>query len=397
MSITYSRYRTALTEPIIRPRFKLYTLYPDFSINMDISEYMIQGGSLSISYQNGCRRTASIPLMMTDEIRLNSNGDIWLNTLFRLDLGMEIDGEEIYFQGGVFIQKKPSMATNFSEAKFTLDLVDLYALFDGTISGTIGSDYFIERGTLVRTAITTILQSVGITMTPIIANTYMNKTITGDIRCAAGKNLSDIIEEIVKYCSGVFYFDATGRFHVDEGQFDLSDSTKGSEYDFNTDKLGYQGCTVTINKEKIINQVVVDGNSIDSGIADIAIHAVATNNDPTSEFCVKRMSLNPRIPVPITKYVSDNHITTQEEVTDRANYELRYNTILNKSYNFPSPYICDLREGTIVTLTDEKLKFDHERVLITGITIPLSTECKMSIQGSNTNEVNYQIVMNLNS
>lgn len=389
--ITYSQYRQALSSQIIKPRFKLYTLYPDFTIQDDLSDLMLQGGQLTISYAQGIRRTASVQIQNNSKFKLDPNGRLWLNTLFRIDLGLEINGEEIYFPNGVFVQKEPSLTSNFSESIFTLDLVDLFALFDGTVAGTLGTDYEVPSGSTVKSAIDGILNTVGITTTPIISNTYINQTLAGNVRHKAGDTMSQVLGDVVKFMSGLYYFDEMGRLCISEGQFDLLDSNKPSIWDFDTTKTNYGGCTVQYNRDKIYNMVVVDGNSLQNGDSGIAVRAIATNNDLTSPFCVVRLSPNPLSPYPVCKYISDNLISTTDQASARAEYELRYNSILNMGYQFNSSFMADLDVNTVVTITDPNLYFDHERCILTQIQIPFDLSGKISLTASNVNEVNYAI------
>ena len=75
---------------VVAPRYRIFVLYPDETINYEIPlEDILTGGSFSENYQNGQRRSLSFSLYNIDGKYTPSINTLWGGTRLRLELGME--------------------------------------------------------------------------------------------------------------------------------------------------------------------------------------------------------------------------------------------------------------------------------------------------------------------
>ena len=75
----------------IPPRYKIYVLYPDDTINYEIPlEDIKSGGSYSENYQDGQRRTLNFSLYNGHKKYTPNINTFWADTRIRLDLGIEM-------------------------------------------------------------------------------------------------------------------------------------------------------------------------------------------------------------------------------------------------------------------------------------------------------------------
>ncbi len=376
---------------MIYPRFKCVLLHSDNSDNIDVSEYMTRdNSSISIKFQNGLRRTCQIEFYndINHVLLANPNGIVWGNTKIKLYLGLDLDNNDknvVYFPAGVYVLKEPQFTSSFSSQTITYDGVDLFGMFDDTIAGVLSNNFIIDGDTLLSTATVQLLTGVGDSIHPIISNTYKStKLSSAQVKRVVGDKYSDIAGDIYKYQN--YYYDQDGTFRVDDGIYDIDDSTKGSVFDFSTDNdYQYFGCIRTDTFDLLKNDVIVDGNNLSE--SNVTIRGEAQNNNPVSPFCINRLSINPASPKPRVKYISDNNITDNQTATQKAQWELKRCMIAARKYTLYVSYIPHLDVNQVVTLTDPNLDFDHERMLITQLDIPISTDSKITITGSSVNEI----------
>ena len=80
-----------LKMPILKPRFRLFLLNPDETIDYEIPEkdIILNTGNYNENYQNGQRRSVNISLDNSDGKYTPNLNKIWVNNRFRLDIGID--------------------------------------------------------------------------------------------------------------------------------------------------------------------------------------------------------------------------------------------------------------------------------------------------------------------
>ena len=136
------------------PRYRIYVLYPDETINFEIPlSDIVEGGSYSENYQDGQRRSLSFQLY-NDQGKYTPNINMfWAGTRLRLDFGVEsFDGTTIWVQKGVFVVAKASVTQSQGEETVSIEASDKFALFENK-TGTLEMTYEVPVGMLIQDAI----------------------------------------------------------------------------------------------------------------------------------------------------------------------------------------------------------------------------------------------------
>ena len=157
-SISMSYLTDVLKRPTIKPRFRLFVLNPDETINYEIPEedIIINSGNFTENYQNGQRKSVNINLINVDGKYTPSINTIWVHDRFRFDIGLEFDGQVYWFPRGIYILGNPSADHQDSDKQVSLTLVDKFAVLEGK-SGTLEATYEIPAGSDIEQAIMGIL------------------------------------------------------------------------------------------------------------------------------------------------------------------------------------------------------------------------------------------------
>ena len=88
---TASQILEAIKAPNIIPRYRIFVLYPDETINYEIPIEDIQsGGSYSENYQDGQRRSLNFSLVNNDGKYLVGINKLWLNSLAHCEFESQI-------------------------------------------------------------------------------------------------------------------------------------------------------------------------------------------------------------------------------------------------------------------------------------------------------------------
>ena len=156
---TASQILEAIKAPNIIPRYRIFVLYPDETINYEIPIEDIQsGGSYSENYQDGQRRSLNFSLVNNDGKYLVGINKLWEGTRLRLDLGVQnYLGTTIWVEKGIFIITKANCSEDSNGNKITqITAGDKFMLFEGK-TGVLDDTTEIPIGSKIRDVITSIL------------------------------------------------------------------------------------------------------------------------------------------------------------------------------------------------------------------------------------------------
>lgn len=357
------------TKRIREPIYKIELLHKeDDAIIGEITSSVEDGsGSISISNQDGSRRSASFTL--------NNYRNQWqeyfkylsIGQRFKVSLGYKINGEEMWFPQGVFVYSDPSLRSEGSNTTISISGNDKWSLLDGTVGGILDATFQVPAGTSVGKFINDSLKLdiVKDYVTPNIDASVFNAMTTYDIIHSAGETIADVFLEVAANLSCYVYYDENGVFTM--RPFDY-DETLSPVYEYTYNDINYIGATKTLPISKIYNSVLVVSDNLQNSNAPIV--AMLDNNDVTD--------INSVVNGAIRKVynVTDNiaGIYTQKQADERARYELKKVACMQSTISLTTTPLYHMRENEIVTVTDPYLGCNAERFLISGINFNIGVD-----------------------
>ena len=378
-SISMSYLTDVLKRPTIKPRFRLFVLNPDETINYEIPEedIIINSGNFTENYQNGQRKSVNINLINIDGKYTPSINTIWVHDKFRFDIGLEFDGQVYWFPRGIYILGNPSADHQDSDKQVSLTLVDKFAVLEGK-AGTLEATYEIPVNSDIEQAIMGILtldngSGYPIDLKPIIYDRAfkglkMPYTLSKD----AGSTLGEMLLEIGTILNAEVYYNSQGNLcfiNINETTLDVQ---KASLWDYSDEDRDYSSATANYDFENAVNEVHVVGDNINNEI----FSAMAKNENPLSPLCIQRVGRR-------IEYINDSNIYSDDLAQQRADYELRKFGILKTTMNIQVSFNPLLFVNNLVTITDKYYNLVRERFLIQSISYPIGNESQMTISCSN--------------
>ena len=365
---------------IVAPRYRIFVLYPDETINYEIPlEDILTGGSFNENYQNGQRRSLSFSLYNIDGKYTPSINTFWAGTRLKLELGLErADGTIIWFQKGIFIVTKASPELSSDRAIVQINASDKFSLFEEK-TGTLTSTYTIEEGSEIEEVIKTIaLTDMGngspMDSKPIIYHSsFKNKKTEVEITKNAGDTLGSILLDLATQLSAEIFYNSMGNLTIvpiDEVTLDV---TKPIMFDYNFDNGELSNINFDFDLSSIINRIIVIGSSNNGGV----YRAVAVNDDAASPLCYQRIGYR------TGSIINDSNISNDILAEERAQYELRSQLILKSSLNMNVLYNPFLSVNNLISINCEFYHISHEKFLIQSLSYSLDYSGEMGITISN--------------
>ena len=336
----------------------------------------IIGGNITINRKNGTRRTCSVVLNNYDGAYIPDEYLFWINSKFKLSIGVLCDdGEYYYVPMGIFVTQNPLMDVGIGRTDtITISGTDKFSLLSGLNSGILGATYIISLGTNIPTAIRTILTTFNDTINPIIHSTYTSEVTPYTITEAYGKTSQNLLFQLQGMLSSNIYYDANGQLVFEP---DFNDAGKASEWDFEKGDFHYIGARYEPDYSSVKNKILVIGDNINGAIYD----AVAENTNLQSP--TRTQLIGEKLEI-----IEDSNIYTTALAQDRADYELKRKIAVYSGVSIESAIIFHLDVDKVITLTEDKLKFDKERFLIENINIPLGNSAsRMTIDVVKTSDL----------
>lgn len=378
MSLTISDYINHVkTSKSFHPICKVEMLDRDEHI---ISNYVFDGwriisGSLTVSQNNGVRRSCSLTLNNYDHYLDPSPDIIWINQKFALYLGFKINGEDFFIKQGVFVMDDPVMDKSGTVPVLKITSQDKWALLNGDLGGNLDATYIIPIGSSPNTALSTLLTVSAIDDPQgLIADAttevtpYLSQT---DIE----NSYADVALDLTTMLARNIYFDKSGHLNYRD---DIDDSLKPSLFDFNDgNTVQYLGGAQTFVYKNAYNIVRVIGNNINGHQAS----ATVRNENSASPLAIERIGEKAMKPI------KDNLISTDTLALYRAQYELKQASRLYSSVKFNCYPLYHLDVDNICRVTDPKINLDNERLLINGYTINFGRSNSMSIDATKVQEL----------
>ena len=379
-----NKYIALVHNQAIRPRFKLSVLYEDESVRKDISEYLIaDSGSLQIEYAQGQRRSLNFTLDNSDGVFTPTgiNSLIWVNTKFKLELGLETStGDIVWNSAGVFVIGTPQAIRQNAQMTIDIQCYDKFALLDGTLGGTLEATYEIEAGeTIYNIVVDTLLQNNGngrpIDSKQVFFDTALINEVTQySISKSANESYGDMLIELADMIACDIYYNENGNLCVQSGIKDISQVNKPTLWTYKDTEYEYISGHINYDFTQVRNRVTVVGCNVNS--SDGTYVATAENTNPRSETRIDVIGIR-------NYYLEDNNIYTQALAQDRADYELNKLAIVQQTIDVESTFMIHLDVNNCIALEDSFFDYFDDRFVIQSISIPLSVNSTISIECTN--------------
>lgn len=410
----YHQYLQAVAKPF-KKLAKIEFLQPDNSVAFALdnnykrgyrtkydTRAFIQDGSLSVSLQNGKRRSASLMLSNLDNAFDYAINKIWFGQKIRLSMGLVLpDGTDFYLPQGVFYINNPSAVFKPNQRTVTYNLVDKWAYLDGSLFGTLASSYKIERTSdksdnniwnALRSILT--LSKVDFKQTtdsglqvdnvlPVFTTYYDEyKYTTSDGKevnaidipyeiVVSGDNatLANVALELNGIIVGWIGYDQTGALRVEASQNDLEDKNKPTLWNFTPENSQILGISETLKNSEVYNDVIIIGQSQ----SKTEIYGRATNRDARSDTNVNLIGRR-------TYKESQPNYWNNTQCVDLAKFRLKRKSVMQKSVTIESSQLFHLAENNVVTVKrTDKEGSPVERHLIQSYTLPIGETGAMTI------------------
>lgn len=422
----YLRYLDALLNPF-QKLTKLEFLQPDNSVAFFLSNAngyrrgynpkyqssaLVQQGTLSVSFQNGARRKASITLSDIDNAFEYNVNNIWFGQKIRLSMGLVLpDGTDFYLPQMVGLIKNPQSVLSENQKTITFPLVDKWANLDGSLFGKLTDTYTAKQSTAeyaVYTAIANLLKTsiydhkltddinaMIDNVAPIFTNYYDGKNyavldgdgsqtrtasmteIPFDISENGGSNFAQLLLQFNDVLAGIIGYDQTGALRLEPSQTDINDIEKPVLWQFTQRNSTLSQISETIKNDEVYNDVIIVGG----GNTDGGIWGRASNDDPNSDTSISAIGLK------TYRETKANYFNTKQ-CTALAEYYLKRKTILQKSVNITSSQMFHLVENQLVSVQrTDKPHNPTERHLINSFSLPIGETGAMTINATSVADI----------
>lgn len=382
-------YISLVKNQTVRPRFKLSILYQDESFREDITKYLIDGsGSLQIQYAQGQRRSLNFTLDNSNGqfTPMDANGKIWINTKFKLELGIELEsGDVVWNSAGIFVIGNPSVIRDGGQKTIDIQCYDKFALLDGTLGGILEATYEVEADELIyNVMVDTLSQDNGnnypIDLKPVLFDSSLITEKTQySLSKSANESLGAILIELADMISCDIYYNEEGNLIVQSGIKDISQVNKPTLWTFSDNEFQYLSTNISYDFTKVKNRVMVVGSNVNG---DNIYIATAENTNPRSSSRISVVGIK-------NYYLEDSNIYSDYLAQSRADYELNKLSILQQTIQIGSTFMIHLDVNNCVALEDEFLDYYDARFIIQSLSIPISTSSQISIECTNIASLPY--------
>ena len=256
---------------------RLELLDKDLNV-IDNLEGLTIDGSLSIDADSDIRHTFTSTIYLKQNEMISSYSvDEWIDKLVRVCIGIGLSDKNIFwYSKGIYAFNQNGFSYNATEHSVSVSCVDLVAMLDGSLSGTLtGYQTVISTGTKISNAIIDTYKLSG--MKECVVN-YWNRTVPYDIEFSSGTSIWSILTELrdLYYPFEMFFDDTT--FVCQEIPSGFNDPVVLNDEEFQ-DLVISESCDIDYSEVK--NCVEVFGASVeyDTYVDDEHMTVVHTNAD----------------------------------------------------------------------------------------------------------------------
>lgn len=401
----FERYINKLKGEDFRIAVKVEWLNPDETVNFEFTNSLYDiSVEVSVNYEKGSRRSCTLTLN-NDRNRFPIDfNSIWIGSKFKLWMGIYLDEQTPYYlPQGVFYVSNPDEVYNPSTRTVRINGVDKWAYLDGTLFGKLSGTYQTNINVNLYDAIkgllslsryannfdaTEDLSEMIDPIPPLLSAYFLTKTTIVNekeksvLECPytakveRGQTYADVLLEYATILCANIYYDVNGRLILEpmsDKADDITDIDKEILWHYTVDEKTFLGLTQTHQFTKVHNDFIVLGNIVNG----YQFKGRVQNRNPMSNTCVQRIGLRTKEPIEDNQYVSD------EQCCELAKYHAKIDTIMQKSGEISSVYMCHLDVNKLVMVSTPNNHMSGELFLITGFTISTSGTISLSVTSVN--------------
>ena len=404
----YSEYLYTL-KTNYRPAIKIEWMNNDGSSYGEITNsYVDMSGTVSVSMENGTRRTADIELdNSSGEFSVNVY-NLWYGKMVKLWMGVYLsDGSPYYFPQGVFYVNSVEESNTPLQRTVSLHLIDKWCFLDGTMWGNLDGIYIVPIGSNIYDALTKLLKTSRFTgenvdeagepqtnavdpIMPNLSSYYLTKTYKDgettynaidtpyEIRMEYGKTYADILLEFATILGAYIYYDVDGRLTIEPTQDDIVDSSKPILWTFTPNEQEFLSEDSSHDFGTFYNDIIVIGYTTNGKQAK----GRAQNKNTASPTAIQIVGIKTYPPYEDAAYYTD------EQCNELAEYYLKRQTIKQRSVQISSAPMFHLRENRLIECV-RPYTMEKEALLISGYDLPIGTTGTMSITATSVNEFSF--------
>lgn len=368
---------------------KVEFLYPDETVAFDISGDCIQdGSSVSVQYQSGARRSATLVVDNWENIYDMNVNKVWFGQKIRISAGIYMpDGTQFTLPQGIFYVNNPEEVFDPSTRTTTFSLSDKWSYLDGSLFGNFAGVYQLIPGNNLFVAIQQLLltdrgNGEPLDRTPpLLDSSYIGKTYTVADRtynyldcpytAKISGNYASVVNEINTMLVSVCGYDCRGRFVLENANTDVKDDQNAVQWDYTTNPSLLVSVSRNPQLTEMYNHVIVTGGVLNGHIAK----GEAINDDLSSPTNVSYVGKKTYV-VEQSKYYAD------EQCLEMAKYELTRRKRLSSQITIETLPIYHLQEHQLIALDFDNTTQNRQLYLIDGYELPLGQTENMSITAS---------------
>ena len=372
---------------VIYPRFRIFLLNQDETVNRQIPpEDILSGGSYQENYQNGQRRSLSMTLLNEDgKYTPSANSEFWFNRKFLLEIGMQVsqdDDTTIWFKKGVYVVTNAKPSESPEKKTISYELSDKFNILEGK-TGTIPMSYSVPVGTNIEDVLTDLLlynNGDGYPLDPkpmLYHSKFKGRVTTQTITEGAGATWGSVVLKIIEMLSAECFYNTEGQLVIVPKIDMMSDGDKPVLFQYFKGEGDFTENGIDLKMTEVVNRVVVIGANVNSATCQ----AISVNDNASSPICYQRIGYR------TANIINDTNITSEILAKERADYELRKQTIQQTSISNSVFFNPLLEVNNLITVTDDFYDFQQERLLLQSISYSLDYNGMMSISTTNINNL----------
>lgn len=368
-----------------RYRYKLEILDWYEFVTKEITDELIDSGSITINRSQGVRRSCNITLFNFDnEIEPSYSSDFWLTKKFKLWCGIEDEttGNIYWFPQGVYLTTAFNIS---SDHKIQITGVDKFGLFTADFGASIlTAEHRIARGKKITIAIRDIIRmSMGNKrlcdpIEPLFDVELFEEEVPYDISLSAGQYIGDILIELALCLGADIYYDGNGRLCVHRGTTDTNYAHKGAQWLFDGHDVNVISTGTNSQLSSAINMVTVTGTDDN----EVHHYYTAKNTNHTSPLNIYAIGERAAATIETDMGYSD------ERCKEYAEYWLHKKSVLALEVNIESIVIPHMDVDKVIMI-DSDNNGDYRRYIVTSVNLPFGTIGTMSLGVTNIVDLLY--------
>lgn len=379
-----TRYIGLCKQPVRHFCYKLEILDWYEFVTEELTDILIDEGSVAINRAQGVRRSCSITLAnINKEVVPTQDSKFWYTRKFKLWSGIkdELSGDIYWFPQGVYLTTAVSTS---SDGKLEISGVDKFGLFTSEYGASVlDAEHKISRGKKITTVIRDILNTdigngrVCDPIEPLFDIDLYEEEVPYDISVSGGQYMGDILVELALCLGADIYYDADGRLNVHTGTTDTHYRQRGSQWVFEHQDVNVISAGISTELSSAVNAVTVTGTDEN----ECHHYYTAENRDPTSPISINAVGRRTGSTIETNMGYSD------QRCKEFAEYWLREKSVLSLSVSIESIFLPHIDVDKNITIVDDN--GDSSRYIITSVTMPFGGVGNMTLGAANIVDLLY--------